>query len=84
MKTKDLEFHFVVSYRECYGWQIALDVNDAVMPDGSIYEWYPEGGGRWIMAFEDSPEDENASIADLDTEHYSVLKSALAQMNGEI
>lgn len=83
MMNKDLEFHYVISYRECYGWQIAVDVEDSVMSDGTIYEWYPEGGGKWIMAFEDSPEEENSSIADLDTAHYRVLKSALAQMNGE-
>lgn len=82
--NKDLEFHYVVSYRECYGWQIALDVADSVMSDGSIYEWYSAGGGQWFNAYEDSEDEENSSIADLDTEHYRMLKSALAQMNGEI
>ena len=79
--NKDLEFHYVVSYRECYGWDIAVDVEDGTMTDGTIYEWYPEGGGKWFFAYEDSQDDENASIADLDTEHYRMLKSALHLLN---
>lgn len=84
MESKDLEFHYVVSYRECYGWSIAADVEEAVMSDGSIYEWYPAGGGEWFNAFEDSDDEENSSIADLDTSHHSMLKSALRMMNGEM
>lgn len=81
MQTKDLEFHYVVSYREGEGWQIAVDVEDAVMTDGTIYHWNNDGTGGWFFAYEDSPEDENASIADLDTSHYSMLKSALHLLN---
>ena len=82
--SKDLEFHYVVCYREGYGWQIAADVEDAVMSDGTIYEWHPDGGGEWFFAYEDADDEEISSIANLDTSHYFVLKSALRQMNGEI
>lgn len=83
MKTENLEFHYVVSYREGYGWTIASDVEDAVMTDGTIYHWSNDGDGGWFFAFEDSPDDENATIADIDTSHYRMLQSVLRQMNGE-
>lgn len=79
--NKDLEFHYVVSYRECYGWTIAMDTAEVVMSDGSIYEWYPEGGGQWFNAYEDSEDDENSSIAGIDTKHYHTLRLALQQLN---
>lgn len=82
--TNDLEFHYVVSYREGYGWSIATDVEQAVMTDGTIYDWNNDGISGWFFAYEDSEDEENSSIADLDTEHYRVLQSALRQMNGEI
>ena len=84
MNSKDLEFHYLVSYREGFGWDVAVDVEDAVMSDGTIYHWNNDGvTGEWFFAYEDSPEDENASIADIDTSHYRVLQSMLRQMNGE-
>ena len=79
----DLEFHYVVSYRDGYGWQIAADVEDAVMPDGTIYRWNENGAGEWFFAYEDSDDSESSSIAALDTQHYSMLHSMLRQMNGE-
>lgn len=82
--NKDLEFHYVVSYRDGHGWQIAADTEDALFTDGTIYDWNKEGSYEaWFFAFEDSDDPENSSIADLDTAHYSVLKSMLAMMNGE-
>lgn len=81
MNSKDLEFHYVVSYREGYGWDISVDVEQAVMTDGTIYHWNNDGSGGWFFAFEDSPDEENASIADLDTSHYRMLKSALRLLN---
>lgn len=85
MKTKDLEFHYVVSFREGYGWQHAIDVEQAVMTDGTIYHWNNDGSGGWFNAYEDSEDIENSAIADLDTYNYSLLKSALHSLNkGEI
>lgn len=82
MNSKDLEFHYLVSYREGFGWDVAVDVEDAVMSDGTIYHWNNDGvTGGWFFAYEDSPEEENASIADLDTSHYRMLKSALSLLN---
>lgn len=79
--AKDLEFHYLISYREGLGWDVAADVESAVMPDGTIFRWIDESSGEWLFAYEDSPDDENASIADLDTSHYSMLKSALNLLN---
>ena len=67
------EFHYVVSYREGMGWDIAADVESAVMPDGTVYDW-TQGEG-WRLVGDD--------LEALDLEHYSVLKSMLRQMNGE-
>lgn len=76
----DLEFHYIISYREGYGWNVASDVEDAVMTDGTIYDWETH---QWFFAFEDADNPEELSIADIDTAHYSVLHSMLRQMNGE-
>lgn len=85
MEIEDLEFHYVVSYRQGYGWTFARDVEDAVMTDGTIYHWNNDGSGGWFFAYEDSEDEENSSIADLDTELYRVLLSALRFANeGEI
>ena len=81
MQTKDLEFHYLVSYREGFGWDVAVDVEDAVMSDGTIYHWNNDGSGGWFFAYEDSDDPENSSIADLDTAHYRMLKSALLELN---
>lgn len=76
----DLEFHYVVS---CRGgkWSVAVDVEQAVMLDGTIYDYE---NYEWLFAFEDSDDPEIASIADLDIAHYRMLQSALRMMNGEI
>ena len=79
--NNNLEFHYIVSYREGYGWQTVPDVESALMPDGTIYD---NDKYEWLVAYEDSEDEENSSIADLDTEHYRMLQSALRQMNGEI
>lgn len=82
--SEDLEFHYVISYRDGFGWQIASDVCDAVMEDGTIYDWESEPRDEgWFNAYEDSEDDEMAAIAAVDTAHYRVLQSMLARMNGE-
>ena len=80
MESKDLEFHYVISYRPHFGWQVAVDVEQSVMQDGTIYDY---DNHEWVMAYEDSPDEEIAAMADLDTQHFRVLQSALRQMNGE-
>lgn len=80
MESKDLEFHYVISWRDGFGWTHAGDVEQAVLEDGTVYDY---DNHEWIAAFEDSDDDEIASIAALDTSIYRVLQSALRQMNGE-
>lgn len=83
--SKDLEFHYVISYREGFGWNIAADTEDALFTDGTIYDWNKGGSyDAWFFAYEDSDDPENQAIADLDTAHHSVLLSALSRMNGEM
>jgi len=76
--NKDLEFHYVVSYREGYGWQTCPDVEEACLPDGTIYD---VTHSEWFTAYEDSDDPENSSIAGLDTDHYRMLHSALRLLN---
>lgn len=78
MKSEDFEFHYILSYREGYGWSIASDVESELMSDGTIYDW---GQQAWMVAWEDDEDEEIASIADLDTEHYRVIQSAVRLMN---
>ena len=78
MNAKTLEFHYVVSYQEGLGWQIAGDVESAVFPDGTVYDW-TQGSG-WLVAGHLAT---GQDIEALDLEHYRVLKSHLEQMNGE-
>jgi hypothetical protein len=78
--SDDLEFHYVVACRDGR-WYVAADVENSVMSDGTIYDY---GKQEWLFAYEDSPDEEIASIADLDTANYRVLNSALRQLNGEI
>lgn len=70
--SNNLEFHYVVSYREGFGWDIAVDVEQAVMPDGTIYDW-TQGNG-WTFPLE-------GELETLDLQHYGMLKSALHQLN---
>jgi hypothetical protein len=70
--SDNLEFHYVVSYREGYGWGIAIDVEQAVMTDGTIYDW-TQGNG-WTFPLE-------GELSDLDLHHYRMLNSALNLLN---
>ena len=79
--SDNLEFHYVVSYREGYGWQTVPDTEQAVMPNGTIYDW---NENKWVVSWTDSEDPEEAALDTLDTEHYRMLNSALRQMNGEI
>ena len=83
--SNDLEFHYVISYREGFGWTHASDVENAIMEDGTIYDWDYDGDrvGGWFAAYEDSDDPENSAIAAIDTEHFRVLQSMLQRMNGE-
>lgn len=82
--SDNLEFHYVVSFREGYGWQHAIDVEQAVMQDGTIYDW-TQGSGGWKLSFTDSEDEEESRLDTLDTYNFSMLKSALHSLNqGEI
>lgn len=74
--NNDLEFHYIVSYREAYGWQVSIDLGENLMPDGTIYRWNEDGTGEWFFP-------NNDELETIDLEHYRMLNSALRQMNGE-
>lgn len=76
--SNNLEFHYVVSYREGYGWSIAVDVEQAVMPDGTIYD---HDKYEWLVSWTDSEDTEEAALDKLDLQHYAMLQSALRQLN---
>lgn len=73
--SEDLEFHYIVSYRDGYGWQIAVDVEDGVMTDGTIYDWDTDS---WIFP---SAIDSGRDITAIDLHHYRMLVSALNLLN---
>ena len=75
--SDNLEFHYIVSYRDGFGWTIAADVEQALMTDGTIYDW---NDGEWIFP---SSTTTGQEIEALDLDHYRVLQSMLRQMNGE-
>lgn len=77
--NKDLEFHYVVSYREGFGWSIAADTEDALFTEGTMYDWKAQ---EWVAGYDD--DEENDALEALDLSHYSVLVSALHQLNGEM
>ena len=69
--NNNLEFHYVISYSEKYGWQIASDVEQAVMPDGTIYD---HNQNAWLSFATND-------IETLDLEKYVLLNSALRLLN---
>lgn len=75
--NKDLEFHYVVAYREGFGWYVADDTEEALFSDGTVYNWKDN---QWIAGYDD--EEEHIALESLDFSHYTVLKSALDRMNG--
>jgi hypothetical protein len=68
--SEDLEFHYVVSYREGVGWSIAADTETAVFPDGTTYNW---NTNSWDVAIDE--------VEETDLGHYSDLKDVLEQLN---
>lgn len=68
--SNDLEFHYVVSYREGIGWSVAADTEDAKFPEGIVYDWK---NNVWIPPTND--------IETIDLHHYSMLNSALRLLN---
>jgi hypothetical protein len=73
--SEDLEFHYVVSYREGVGWSIASDTEDAAFPSGTIYDWETD---TWVFP---SGLDAGEDVEQTDLEHYSDLKDALELLN---
>lgn len=67
----DLEFHYVIA---CRGgkWYHAVDVEQAVMSDGTVFDYKHY---EWLVA--------NNELETIDLNLFSVLQSALRQMNGE-
>jgi hypothetical protein len=74
--SKDLEFHYVVSYRDGFGWSIAADTEDALFTEGTVYDWKSE---EWLAGYED--DEENDGLNTIDLSHYSVLCSTLNLLN---
>ena len=73
--SEDLEFHYVVSYREGVGWSIAADVEDTAFTEGAIYDWETS---TWISP---SGLTSGEDVEQTDLGHYSDLKDALEQLN---
>jgi hypothetical protein len=80
--SNNLEFHYVVSYREGYGWTVAADVEQAVLPDGTIYDHDKQ---EWVISATGSEDRLESMLDTIDIEHYGMLNSALRLLNeGEI
>lgn len=78
MKTDNLEFHYVISFREGFGWEVCPDTETVKFPDGTIYDW---DNNEWIASWTNS-EDEHENLLDaIDIVHYNRLKSALNLLN---
>jgi len=75
---KDLEFHYVVSYREGIGWDVSPDTESALFTDGTIYDW---DKNEWVVSWTDSEDEQEALLDTLDLSHYRMLKSAINLMN---
>lgn len=73
--SEDLEFHYVVSYREGFGFDIAVDTETALFNEGTIYDW---DTNSWIFP---SNVESGKDVEDIDLHHYRMLKYALAQIN---
>lgn len=73
--SEDLEFHYVVSYREGVGWSIAIDTEDALFNEGTIYDWETD---TWSFPSRLTSGEE---VEQTDLGHYSDLKDALEQLN---
>jgi hypothetical protein len=68
--SNDLEFHYVVSYRQGIGWGIAVDTEDALFNEGTIYDWENDS---WDVEIDE--------VETIDLEHYRMLNSALRLLN---
>lgn len=75
--SENLEFHYVVSYREGIGWEASLDTEEIVFPDGNIYDW---DTNTWLSP--NSIESEK-DVEEIDLDQYRLLKYALRQMNNK-
>jgi hypothetical protein len=73
--SEDLEFHYVVSYREGVGWSIAVDTETAVFPTGTIYDWETD---TWNFP---SGLTSGEEVEQTDLGHYSDLNDVLEQLN---
>jgi hypothetical protein len=68
--SDDLEFHYVVSYRQGIGRSIAVDTEDALFNEGTIYDWENDS---WDVEIDE--------VDTIDLEHYRMLNSALLLLN---
>jgi hypothetical protein len=76
--SKDLEFHYVVSYRKGIGWDVSPDTEAAKFPDGTIYDW---DKNEWVASWTDSENEEEVELDAKDLAHYTVLKSVIDMIN---
>jgi hypothetical protein len=73
--NEELEFHYVVSYREGIGWSIQTDTEQEVFPNGTVYDW---DTNTWLIQ---SDIVAGEVIEETDLKHFSRLNLALVQLN---
>lgn len=76
--SKDMEYHYVVSYREGIGWGIASDTESALFTEGTFYDWESES---WVAGYDS--DEEQATLEATDLGHYIQLTTALRHLNEE-
>jgi hypothetical protein len=74
--SKDIEYHYVVSYREGYGWTIAADTESALFTDGTFYDWADRS---WVVGYDS--DEEQSTLEAVDLGHYLQLTSALRKLS---
>ena len=74
--AKDMEYHYVVSYREGHGWSIAADAENAMFTEGTFYDWESES---WVAGYDSN--EEQATLEAVDLGHYIQLTTVLRNLN---
>jgi iron uptake system EfeUOB component EfeO/EfeM len=75
--NKDLEYNFIVSYREGYGWYANAELEKALFDDASIYNYTDT---EWVRLL-DLPDEIKEVVEGLDLSHYTMLLSAIRLLN---
>lgn len=77
MENKDIEHNFIVSYRKGYGWYANADLDTALFPDGTIYNYTDF---EWVV-LSDIDDPLLRELTNIDLELYQDLLNALRGMS---